>query len=141
MLVKVYDVFPWLMYGQVRQPCLELQQNVLAGVLGVLLLFVSLTRMSSLQRFSEWRKATTGTSLKMFLKRSVDCRMGCFLRSVSWMLGSRLIVGNCKVIWSLMYLWWLVYSLLRLHFGIPVLFCDLFFYEASLVALFYKVIF
>ena len=67
--------------------------------------------------------------------------MGCFLRSVSWMLGSRWIVGNCKGIRSLMYLWWLVYSLLRLHFGIPVLLCDLLFYEASLVALFYKVIF
>ena len=89
MLVKVYDVFPWLMYGQVRQPCLELQQNVLAGVLGVLLLFASFARTSRLQRFGEWRKATTGTSLKMFLKPSVDCRMGCFLRSVSWMLGSR----------------------------------------------------
>ena len=57
------------------------------------------------------------------------------------MLGSRWIVGNCKGIRSLMYLWWLVYSLLRLHFGIPVLLCDLLFYEASLVALFYKVIF
>ena len=38
-------------------------------------------------REGEWQKATTGTSLKMFLKRSVDCRMGCFLRSMSWMLG------------------------------------------------------
>ena len=38
-------------------------------------------------REGEWQKATTGTSLKMFLKRSVDCRMGCFLRSISWMLG------------------------------------------------------
>ena len=27
-------------------------------------------------REGEWQKATTGTSLKMFLKRSVDCRMG-----------------------------------------------------------------
>ena len=35
----------------------------------------------------ERRKATTGISLKMFLKRSVDCRIGCFLRSMSWMLG------------------------------------------------------
>ena len=64
MLVKVYDVLPWLMYGQVRQPCLELQQNVLAGVLGVLSLIASLARTSRLQRFGEWRKATTGTSLK-----------------------------------------------------------------------------
>ena len=38
-------------------------------------------------RVGEWQKAATGTSLKMFLKRSVDCRMGCFLRSMSWMLG------------------------------------------------------
>ena len=37
--------------------------------------------------FGERRKGTTGTSLKMFLKRSVDCRMGCFLRSMSWILG------------------------------------------------------
>ena len=57
------------------------------GFFSVLSLFVSLARTSRLQRFGEWRKATTGTSLKMFLKRSVDCRMGCFLRSVSWMLG------------------------------------------------------
>ena len=41
MLVKVYDVFPWLMYGQVRQPCLELQRNVPAGGLGVSSLFPS----------------------------------------------------------------------------------------------------
>ena len=41
MLVKVYDVFPGLMYGQVRQPCLELQQNVPAGGLGVLSLLAS----------------------------------------------------------------------------------------------------
>ena len=41
MLVKVYDVLAWLMYGQVRQPCLELQRNVPAGGLGVSSLFPS----------------------------------------------------------------------------------------------------
>ena len=40
MLVKVYDVFPWLMCGQVRQPCLELQWNAPAGGLGVRVLSV-----------------------------------------------------------------------------------------------------
>ena len=34
VLVKVYDDFPSLMYGQVWQPCLELQRNVPAGGLG-----------------------------------------------------------------------------------------------------------
>ena len=43
VLVKVNDVFPWLMYGQVRQPCLELQRNVPAGGLAVLSLFPSFT--------------------------------------------------------------------------------------------------
>ena len=85
--MKVYDVFPWLMYGQVRQPCVELQRNVPAGGLGVLSLFAIFALTSRSRRFDERRKATTGTSLKMFLKRSVDCRMGCFLRSMSWMLG------------------------------------------------------
>ena len=81
VLVKVYDVFPWLMYGQVRQPCLELQRNVPTGGLGVLLLFESFTRTSrSRSLLLERRKVTTCTSLKMFLKRSVDCWMGCFLR-------------------------------------------------------------
>ena len=87
MFVKVYGVFPRLMYGQDRQPCLELQRNVSAGGLGVLSLFANFARTSRSRRFDERRKATTGTSLKMFLKRSVDCRMGCFLRSMSWMLG------------------------------------------------------
>ena len=64
MLVKVYDAFPWLMYGKVRQPCLELQRDVPAGGLGVLSFFASF--------------APT-----MFLKHSVDCRMGCFLRSMN----------------------------------------------------------
>ena len=31
VLVKVYDVFPLLMCGQVRQPCLELQRMECAG--------------------------------------------------------------------------------------------------------------
>ena len=75
MLVKVYDVFPWLM---VRQPCLGLQRNVPAGGLGVLSLFASFARTGRSRRFGEQQKATTGTSLEMFLKRSVDCRMVCF---------------------------------------------------------------
>ena len=70
-----------------RQPCLELQRNVPAGGLGVLSLFASFPRKSRSQRFGERRKETTGTSLKMFLKLSVDCRMGFFLRSMPWMLG------------------------------------------------------
>ena len=72
MLVKVYNVFPWSMYGQVRQPCLE-ERNVPTGGLGVLSLFASFTRTSrSRKLLPERRKVTTGTSLKMFLKRSVD---------------------------------------------------------------------
>ena len=39
--MKVYDVFQWLMYGQMRQSCLELQRNAPAGGLGVLSLFAS----------------------------------------------------------------------------------------------------
>ena len=78
MLVKVYDVFPWLMYGQVRKPCLELQRNVQAGGLpDVLSLFASFARTRMSRRFDERQKGTTGTSLKIFLKRSVDSRMGC----------------------------------------------------------------
>ena len=80
VLVK-YDVFPWLMYGQVRRPCLELQQNVLAGGLVMLSLFASFVRTSRSRMFGERWKATTGTSLNMFLKRSVYCRMDFFLRS------------------------------------------------------------
>ena len=91
VLVKVYDVFPWLMYGQVRQPCLQLQRNVPTGGLSVLSLFVSFTRTSrSRSLVPERRKVTTGTSLKMFLKGSVDCWMGWFLRSMivrlSWVI-------------------------------------------------------
>ena len=37
VLVKVYDVLPFSMNGQVRHPCFELQRNVPAGSLGVLL--------------------------------------------------------------------------------------------------------
>ena len=65
----------------------NLFRNVLAGGLGVLSLFASFARKSRSRGFGERRKGTTGTSLKIFLKRSVDCRMGCFLRSMSWMLG------------------------------------------------------
>ena len=83
MLVKVYDVFPRLMYGQVRQPCLELQQNVLAGGLpGVLSLFASFARTRRSRRFGERKEATTGICLKIFLKRSVDYRMGCFWENI-----------------------------------------------------------
>ena len=136
VLVKVYDVFPLLMYGQVRQPWLELQRNVPAGGLGVLSLFASFAR-----RFGERRKATTGTSLKMFLKRSVDCRMGCYLRSMSWMLGGAGLQVNVKGIRSLV-----SPAVGLFSFKASVsrnLFCsgDLFFYEASFVTSFYKVIF
>ena len=74
MLVKVYNAFPWSMYGQVWQPCLELQRNVpTLGGLGVLSLFASFTRTSRSRKLvPERRKVMTGTSLKMFLKRSVD---------------------------------------------------------------------
>ena len=44
MLVKVYDVLPFSMNGQVRHPCFELQRNVPAGSLGVLLVLASLAR-------------------------------------------------------------------------------------------------
>ena len=50
MLVIVYDVFPWLRYGKVRQPCVELQGNVRAGGLGVLSLFTSFARTSRSRR-------------------------------------------------------------------------------------------
>ena len=46
VLVKVYDVFPWLMYGQVRQPCLESKRNVLAGSFGFFSSFASFARTS-----------------------------------------------------------------------------------------------
>ena len=45
----------------------------------VLSLFASFARMSRSRKFGERPKATTGTSLKVFLKPSVDCRMGCSL--------------------------------------------------------------
>ena len=68
MLVKVYDVFPWLMYGQVRQPCLELQRNVLAGSVGFLSSFASFARTSRSRRFGERRtKAMIGNYLKVLL--------------------------------------------------------------------------
>ena len=54
--------------------------------LGVLSLFANFTGMSRLRRFGERQKTMTGTSLKMFSKHSVDCRIGCFLQSMSWML-------------------------------------------------------
>ena len=106
LLVKVYDAFPLLMYGRVRQLCLELQRNVPAGGLGVLSLFASFARTSSSRRFGGQGKATTGTSLKMFLKLSVDCRMGCFLLNMSWMLSraglfsfKALFRGTCSLLW------------------------------------------
>ena len=66
--------------GQVRQPCLELQRKVPGGWRSVLLsgLF-SLARTNKSRRLGERRKATTGVSLKMLCKRSVESRMGCFL--------------------------------------------------------------
>ena len=75
VLVKVYDVLPFSMNGQARHPCFEPQRNVPAGSLSVLLVLASLARTSRSRRLGEWRKATTGTSLKMFFKRSVECRM------------------------------------------------------------------
>ena len=54
--------------------------------LGVLSLFANFAGMSRSRRFGERQKVTTGTSLKVFPKYSVDCRMGCFLQSMSWML-------------------------------------------------------
>ena len=66
MLAKVYEVFPWLMYGQVRQPYVEWQRNVPARGVAVLSLFASFARTSRSRRFGERRKATTRTSLKVF---------------------------------------------------------------------------
>ena len=48
MLVKVYDFFPWLMYGRVMQPCLELQRNVPAGGLSVLSLTLRVSELRNL---------------------------------------------------------------------------------------------
>ena len=92
VLVKVYDVFPWLMYGQVRQPCLELQRNVQAGGLpGVLSLFASFARTSRSRRFGERQKGTTGTSLKIFLKRWIAKWVVVGKTSYTWP-GGRLIL-------------------------------------------------
>ena len=68
VLVKVYDVLPLLMCGQVRHLCLELQRNVPAGSLGELRVFVFRTN----QRLGELGKATTVTSLSIFFKCSLD---------------------------------------------------------------------
>jgi len=87
VLLKVYDILPFWIKAQVRHPCFESQWNVPAGSLGVLLVFAGLARTSRSRRLGERRKATTGTSLKMFFKRSVECRIGCFLRRISGMLG------------------------------------------------------
>ena len=92
VLVKVYDVFPWLMYGQVRQPCLELQRNVQTGGLpGVLSLFASFARTSRSRRFGERQKGTTGTSLKIFLKRWIAEWVVVGKTSCTWP-GGRLIL-------------------------------------------------
>ena len=88
VLVKLYDVFRRLRYGQLRQPCVWSCNGMCRqGGLGVLSLFASFAPTSRSRRFGERRKATTGTSLKIFLERSVNCRMGCFLQSMSRMLG------------------------------------------------------
>ena len=83
MLVKVYDVLPLSINGQVRDPRFESQRKVPAGTLVVLLVLASLARTSRSRRLGERRKATTGTSLNMFFKCSVECRIGYFLRSIS----------------------------------------------------------
>ena len=76
------------MLGQVRQPCLELQRKVPGGWRSVLLSgLLSLARTNKSRRLGERRKATTGVSLKMLCKRSVESRMGCFLWRISRMLG------------------------------------------------------
>ena len=58
-------------------------RKVPTGSLDVLSVSVSFARTSRSRRFGEPREATTGTSFKMFLERSVECRMGCFLLSMS----------------------------------------------------------
>ena len=45
-LMKVYDVLPISMYGQVRHLCLELQRNVPAVVFGDLPVFANFRRTS-----------------------------------------------------------------------------------------------
>ena len=62
MLLKGYDVFPWLMYGQVRRLCLWSCNGitVLAGGLDVLSMFASFSRASMSRGFGERQKATTG---------------------------------------------------------------------------------
>ena len=51
--MKVYDVLPFSMNGQVRHPCFEPQRNVPAGSLGVLLVLASLARTSGSRRLGE----------------------------------------------------------------------------------------
>ena len=73
-------VLPSSMLEQVRQPCLELQRKVPGGWRSVLLSGVlSLARTNKSRRLGERRKATTGVSLKMLCKPSVESRIGCFL--------------------------------------------------------------
>ena len=68
------------MLGQVRQPCLELQRKVPGGWRSVLFSGVlSLARTNKSRRLGERRKATTGVSLKILCKRSVESSIGCFL--------------------------------------------------------------
>ena len=52
-LMKVYDVLPISMYGQVRHLCLELQQNVPAGVFGDLPVFANFRGTSRSRRLEE----------------------------------------------------------------------------------------
>ena len=56
MLVIVYDVYPWLIYGKGSQPCVELQGNVPAGGLGVLSFFASFVQTSRSKRFANGGK-------------------------------------------------------------------------------------
>ena len=49
-LIKVYDVRPLSMNGQVRHLCLELQRNVPAGVFGELPVFANFGRMNRSRR-------------------------------------------------------------------------------------------
>ena len=86
------------------------------------------------RRLGELLKATTSTSWKMFLKRSVECRMGCYLRSMSWMLGrARWVIGDYKRTRSVVSL--VVFFSLLQGFVTGYRLCswDLFFNKASFV--------
>ena len=81
-----------VMYGQVRQPCPGVATECAGrGLPGVLSLFASFARTRRSRRFGERQKGTTGTSLKIFLKRWIAEWVVVGKTSYTWP-GGRLIL-------------------------------------------------